>query len=54
MKRLFLAAALVAGCVAATAAPAQAAPICGPIVGVNCSNGGRFCRVWIAANSTCI
>lgn len=54
MKRVLLAAALVVSGIAATAAPAQAAPLCGPIVGVNCSNGGRFCRVWIAATSTCI
>jgi hypothetical protein len=54
VKRVLLAA-LLAGGLAATAAPAaQAAPWCGPIAGVNCTDGSHYCRVWIAANRTCV
>jgi hypothetical protein len=53
VKRLLLAAAVAAGTFA-VAAPAQAVPLCGPGVSVNCWNGARVCRVWIAATRTCI
>jgi hypothetical protein len=47
--------ALLAGGLAVTAVPAaHAAPLCGPVAGVNCTDGSHYCRVWVAANRTCI
>lgn len=51
-----LAAVLLAGGLAATAltaVPAQAAPWCGTLVGVNCWNGSHYCRIWVAPTRTC-
>lgn len=55
MKRV-LAAALLAGGLAASLAPAaQAAPWCGTQAGVRCTpDGSRFCQVWITATRTCV
>lgn len=53
MKRVLVLAALVGG-LAAAVPSAQAAPLCGPIAGVNCTDGSHYCRVWVAANRTCI
>jgi hypothetical protein len=54
VKRL-VATALLAGGLLATALPAaQAAPLCGPLVNVNCAWGSHFCRVWIGPTQTCI
>ena len=52
MKRL-LAVALVSGGLAVTAVPAPAAPLCGPVVDVNCWNGARYCRIYVAPR-TCV
>lgn len=51
MKRLLVLASLAGAAV--FAAPAHAAPLCGPIAGVNCFNGSYYCRIWIAPR-TCI
>ncbi len=53
MKRL-LALAVVAGAAALAAPAAQAVPNCGALAGVNCFNGARVCRVWVAATKTCV
>ena len=54
MKRL-LALALVAGGLAVTALPAQAAPWCNSIAGVRCTpDNRRFCQVWVGATGTCV
>jgi len=53
VERVLAVAALVGG-LAAAVPTAQAAPLCGPIAGVNCWNGSHYCRVWVAANGTCI
>ncbi len=53
MKRALLIA-LLAGGLAATAVPAaQAAPLCGTLVGVNCWDGSHLCRIYVAPD-TCI
>jgi hypothetical protein len=52
VKRVLLA--LLVGGLAVSAVPAaQAAPLCGPIAGVNCWNGSHYCRIWVAPK-TCI
>jgi hypothetical protein len=54
VKRV-LAVALLAGGLAVSVAPtAQAAPLCGPLVNVDCAYGNLYCRVWIAGTKTCI
>lgn len=54
MKRL-LTVALLAGGLAATAVPAQAAPWCGSVAGVRCTpDNVRFCQVYVAATRTCV
>jgi hypothetical protein len=54
VKRV-LAAALLACGLAATAVPAaQAVPVCGTLVGVDCTNGSAVCRVWIGPLHRCI
>lgn len=52
MKRLLVLACLAGAAV--SAAPAHAAPWCGPTVSVNCTDGSHYCRVWVAANRTCV
>jgi len=54
VKRLLPAVLLACG-LAATAVPAaQAVPVCGPVVGVNCWNGSAVCRIWIGPLDRCI
>ena len=54
MKRVLATALLACGLTATAVPAAQAVPVCGTVVGVDCWNGSAVCRVWIGPLDRCI